>query len=119
MNNRELNQEELNDQINQARLAAEIADLSEPRARFAYYERHNNQIIVELRLGASFLFPPDLVQGLAGASPEDLMEVEVTPSGEGLHWEKLDVDLSIPSLMLGIFGSPAWMAELTNKSKAS
>jgi hypothetical protein len=52
---------------------------------------------------------------LAGASPDELAQVEVTPSGEGLHWETLDVDLSIPALMVGIFGTKAWMAELGSR----
>lgn len=61
------------------------------------------------------MFPPELVQGLVDASPDDLAQVELTPSGEGLHWETLDVDLSIPSLILGIFGTKAWMAELGSR----
>ncbi|HEY9849209.1 MAG TPA: DUF2442 domain-containing protein [Leptolyngbyaceae cyanobacterium] len=43
------------------------------------------------------------------ASAENLALVEITPSGEGLHWETLDVDLSIPYLMVGIFGTKLWM----------
>ena len=33
----------------------------------------------------------------------------------GLHWEKLDADLSIASLVVGIFGSHAWMRELARR----
>jgi hypothetical protein len=51
-----------------------------------------------LKSGAIYSFPPVLAQGLAGASPEDLAEVEVTPSGYGLHWENLDADLSFPAM---------------------
>jgi Protein of unknown function (DUF2442) len=36
----------------------------------------------------------------------------VTPSGYGLHWESLDVDLGVPQLVAGIFGTKAWMTEL-------
>jgi Protein of unknown function (DUF2442) len=36
----------------------------------------------------------------------------VTPSGYGLHWESLDVDLGVPQLVAGIFGTKAWMAKL-------
>jgi hypothetical protein len=54
---------------------------------------------------------------LAGASPKDLAEVEVTPSGDGLHWEKLDADFSVPALLAGVFGTEAWMAHI--KMKAS
>lgn len=33
----------------------------------------------------------------------------------GLHWEKLDADLSIVSLVVGIFGSHAWMREIARR----
>lgn len=49
------------------------------------------------------------MEGLTEASAENLALVEITPSGEGLHWETLDVDLSIPYLMVGIFGTKLWM----------
>ncbi|NEU73682.1 DUF2442 domain-containing protein [Hassallia byssoidea VB512170] len=116
MNNLDFTTEEtLNNEIAQARAAAAMADASEPRAQAAHYDLDLNRIVVELRSGATFLFPPELVQGLAGASPDNLNNVEVTPSGEGLHWEQLDVDMSIPALMLGIFGTKAWMAELGSR----
>lgn len=36
--------------------------------------------------------------------------------GFGLHWEALDVDLSIPTLMAGSFGTKAWMRELARRA---
>jgi hypothetical protein len=115
MENLNLTEETLKDEIAKAIAAAAKADASEPRAQAAYYDPNTGRTIIELRNGASFLFPPELVQGLAGASPDELAQVEVTPSGEGLHWETLDVDLSIPALMVGIFGTKAWMAELGSR----
>ncbi|MCL1464389.1 DUF2442 domain-containing protein [Argonema galeatum] len=111
MENQQLSEESLKEEIAKARAAAVIADVAEPRAKSAYYDANCDRIVIELRNGASFLFPPQLVQGLAGSSANDLAEVEVTPSGEGLHWETLDVDLSIPYLMVGIFGTKVWMAK--------
>ncbi|MEQ9667869.1 DUF2442 domain-containing protein [Coleofasciculus sp. G2-EDA-02] len=115
MKNTDLNEETLKNEIAQARSAAQVADASEPRAQSVHYDHKSGRTVIELQNGASFLFPPDLVQGLMDASPDDLAQVELTPSGEGLHWETLDVDLSIPSLMLGIFGTKAWMAELGSR----
>jgi hypothetical protein len=59
-----------------------------------------------------FSFPPELAQGLEGASPEQLADVWMPPSGSSIHWESLDVDFGIPELVAGIFGTKAWMAEL-------
>ncbi len=95
--------------------AAARADQIEPRAKSVRYDRRSHRIVVELRSGASFIFPPDLAQGLAGASPEDLANVQVTPSGAGLRWPTLDADFSLPNLLNGVFGTPRWMAEISQK----
>lgn len=100
------------EQYERALRAAAAADRAEPRAAAAFYERKSGRVVVELTNGASFAFPPELAEGLAGASAEDLAQVEVTPSGSGLHWETLEADLSVPGLLAGIFGTRAWMAEL-------
>ncbi len=103
--------------IAKATEAAAIANAVEPRADSAYYDQSSDRIVINLKSGATYSFPPALAQGLAGASPEDLAEVEVTPSGDGLHWEKLDADFSVSALLAGVFGTPAWMAQI--KMKAS
>ena len=95
-----------------AKRAAARADRIEPRAKSARYDRRTNRIVVELRNGATFMFPAELAQGLAGASPKDLAEVKVTPSGAGLRWPNLDADFSLPNLLAGEFGSKSWMAKL-------
>jgi len=84
----------------------------EPQAKSAYYDRPSNRIIVELKSGATFIVPCELIQGLRGAAPEDIAEVELGPHGAALHWEKLDVDFSVKGLMAGRFGNKAWMAQL-------
>lgn len=98
---------------------AGLEALKEPRAKSAKYSRARRQVVVELTNGCTFMFPVDMAQGLAGASDTALAEVEVLGSGFGLHWEKLDADLSIPSLVVGLFGSQAWMRELARRGGAS
>jgi hypothetical protein len=82
------------------------------RAVDAWYDCGDGVVVVQLRNGAFFGFPPELVQYLHGASEKDLSEVEITPSGDGLHWETLDADLEVSSLLAGIFGNKEWMREL-------
>jgi hypothetical protein len=101
--------------IASSREAADIANAVEPRAESAYYDPSRDRVIINLKSGTTFSFPPALAQGLADASPEDLAEVEVTPSGDGLHWEKLDADFSVPALLAGVFGTAAWMAQIKMK----
>lgn len=105
--------------ITSARRKGARAAISEPRARSARYVAASNRIIVSLTNGCQFIFPPRLVQGLAGAPPELIADVEITPRGAGLRWARLDVDLSVPNLALGIFGTQAWMRELAKRGGAT
>lgn len=81
-----------------------------PHARAAHYDRNADRVVVELVNGATFAFPPRLVEGLDRASPDAIAEVEVIGAGYGLHWESLDLDYSVPGLMNGVFGTARWMA---------
>ena len=79
-------------------------------ARSARYDRHRARVIVRLNTGVELTFPARLAEGLAEASLEELAEIEISGSGLGLHWPKIDADLYIPSLMQGMLGTKAWMA---------
>lgn len=81
-----------------------------PRAASARFDVSSGRLIIELVNGGTFAFPPRLAQGLEDATDEELAKVEVLGVGFGLHWEHLDVDLKIESLMAGRFGSRKYMA---------
>lgn len=55
-------------------------------------------MIVDLNNGATVAFPPQLVQGLHDASPEQIAEVEALGVGYGLHWETLNLDYTVHGL---------------------
>lgn len=76
----------------------------------ARYDRRRARVVVRLNTGVEVAFPPKLAQGLAGAEPDDLARIEISPSGLGLHWPSLDADLYVPGLLVGAFGSNRWMA---------
>lgn len=96
---------------------------SEPRAVTARYDRQLDRVIVDLTNGCTFAFPPHMAQGLEQANPDQLAQVEVLGRGYGLHWEAMDVDLSIPGLIAGIFGTKTYMArhagQATSPAKAA
>jgi hypothetical protein len=77
----------------------------------ARYDRRKSRIIIELNTGIQLAFPVELAEGLFGASPESLAEIEISPAGLGLHWPKLDADIYVPALLQGMFGSKNWMAQ--------
>ncbi len=82
---------------------------TEPRARAARYDRRTGRVHVDLTNGCSFAFPARKAQGLQRASDTELAQVEILGLGFGLHWERLDVDLSVPGLLAGLFGTKAYM----------
>jgi len=96
---------------------------TEPRAATARYDRKLDRVVVDLTNGCTFAFPPRLAQGLEAATDEQLQEIQILGVGYGLHWEALDVDLSIPGLLAGLFGTKAYMArragQATSPAKAA
>ncbi|UYN94848.1 MAG: DUF2442 domain-containing protein [Enhydrobacter sp.] len=84
--------------------------LTEPLAKSVRYERRTGRVIVDLTNGCTFVFPARALQGLAKASDAELAEVEILGTGYGLHWETLDADFTVPGLLMGVFGTRAWMA---------
>jgi len=89
---------------------------TQPRATSARYDRRGARIVVTLSNGLQLGVPVDLAQGLAGAHASDLNDIEISPTGLGLHWPKLDADLYLPALMNGVFGTRRWMARVMGKT---
>ena len=99
-------------QFERAQSAASQANRTEPRAISVAYDSALGLVSIHLQSGAIFSFPAAIAQGLAGAEPDALAQIEVTPMGDGLHWPTLDADFSVAGLLAGVFGTPRWMADL-------
>jgi hypothetical protein len=102
--------------IDDALARGKSARASEPRAISARFDTRSGRMIVDLTNGCTFAFPPRLVQGLEDAGDGDLSAVEILGAGYGLHWEALDVDISVPGLLAGIFGTKSHMARQAGKA---
>src|SRR4051812_7142165 len=74
----------------------------------AVFDRVSERVVLTLNTQVQISFPPDIAEGLAGASAEDLAVIEVSPSGLGLHWPRLEADLYLPGLLNGQMGSKRW-----------
>jgi hypothetical protein len=103
---------ELRTNFARASRAGRQAAKTEPRAARASYLAKENVLRIELTNGAAISIPVKLIPALKRASPNDVRSVEVLGRGGGLHWETLDVDLSVPGLVSSVFAGPEWMAEL-------
>ncbi len=89
-------------QINAALARGQANRRREPRATKVWYDAALQRVFVELENGRAFNFPPRLAQGLEAATDGQLAQVEILGDGYGLHWEALDVDVSIAGLMVAI-----------------
>jgi hypothetical protein len=81
-----------------------------PRALSARYDRRNDRVVIHLSTGIDLAFPPHIAQGLENATPAQLAAIEISPSGFGIHFPRLDADLYLPALLEGFLGSRQWMA---------
>lgn len=86
-----------------------------PTAVAARYDRRTGRVVIELSTGVGITFKPQSAQGLEKARPADLTEIEISPSGLGLHIPALDADLYLPALLDGLLGSRKWMAASMGK----
>lgn len=107
-----MSDEEFERQYREAVKRGEESMKTEPQARSARYDRESDRLIIELKNGATFMIPCNLIQGLRGTDPDLIAEVSLLPRGAALHWESLDVDFSVAGLLMGLFGTKIWMSEL-------
>lgn len=103
-------------QVQAAQARGQVEQATALRAMSAHYDTRKKLIVIDLANGSSFSFPPQLAQGLANARPVELAEIEISPQGIGLHWPKLDADLTVDGLLSGLFGSRSWMRSHTAKA---
>lgn len=87
-----------------------------PTAVTARYDRRVGRVVVALSTGLEIAFKPHHAQGLRDARPAQLADIEISPSGLGLHFPHLDADLYLPALLQGFLGSRQWMAQAMGKA---
>ena len=68
-------------EIDAALARGRAAQLAEPRAAGARYDRASGRVVVELTNGCTFAFPARLAQGLERATDEQLAAVEILGAG--------------------------------------
>lgn len=76
-----------------------LALQSEPRAERVHFT--DDELVVGLADGRSLSIPLAWFPRLAGASPQARAEFELLGDGLGIHWPKLDEDISVLGLLAG------------------
>ena len=100
-------------------MAAERAkrrQAAQPRAISARFDRASGRIVIELSSRVEVSFFPRDAQGLEHAQASQLERMEISPSGIGIHFPRLDADLYVPAILEGLLGSRRWMAANLGRS---
>src|SRR5260370_25175313 len=98
------------DDFKQANQGAKDREARLPRVVSAHYDPKTRRIVIHLSSKLMVSFSPADAEGLEDAQPSQLKEIEISPSGFGLHFPAVDADVYLPGLLEGFLGSKAWMA---------
>ena len=74
------------------------------RTKSARYDRQAECVVLELTNGFLFAFPIRAIPVLRTATAAQRAAVTVDRAGSTLRWDALDVDLSVPGLLLSAVG---------------
>lgn len=89
----------------------------EPRAKSVHFDPIGKRLHIELQDGQdgiAVLIPVALIQGLDAATAGDIEGIKLLGGGHALHWPSLDVDVTVPGLVSGVFGTQRWMRHLAS-----
>jgi hypothetical protein len=100
----------LRDEFEMANQRAKRREGSVPRIVAAHYDRKAGRVVIQLSSKLIVSFSPGDVEGLEDADSSQLSEIEISPSGFGIHFPAVDADIYVPTLLEGILGSREWMA---------
>ena len=72
---------------------------STPTATAARFDVAGGSLVVDLSNGERLEFVRSELSWLQAADEKDLVDIEISPVGLGIHFPKVDVDLYVPSLI--------------------
>ena len=73
-------------QLRSAKQRTQAFELHVPKAVSAQFDARQRLLFIELESRAILCFRDVDLQGLAGADGRDLREIEISPSGYGIHF---------------------------------
>ena len=94
---------------------AAVRKAATPAVVAVRYDAERERIVLTLGTGVEVAFEPRLAQGFEKARPADLDVAEISPSGLGVHFPKIDADIYLPGLLDGLLGSKRYLAARNGK----
>ena len=88
--------------------------LGEPRLKDVRLARVDGEALLVLVMDdeSPDYLPTARLEGLGNASDDAVSRFEISEDGLGLSWPGLDVDLFVPALLQGVYGTEKWMTSL-------
>jgi hypothetical protein len=89
-------------------------DVEEPRAESADLSHIDGESVIVLKMSDSsrHYIPKSKIEGVADIDDGTAAQIEITQDGYGLRWPAIDLDLYVPYLLQGIYGTKRWMAKI-------
>jgi hypothetical protein len=107
--------EAVDDRLSTAAAAGKARRVRGELAAGVRYDARTARLQIELTSGVGVSIPVSKIEGLAGTSASVIRSVRIDGGGYGLYWPSLDLDLAVPDLVAGCFGSRTWMSALARQ----
>ena len=89
------------------------------RAVGAFYDPINELVMIETTRGFRWGIPNASIPAITTAPAEALVHLTLSPQGDGIHWDALDVQLSVPGLLVDALGVGTLARELARRGGQS
>lgn len=106
-------------QIKAAREVGKHALDHDFHAEAAWYDSEKALVWIKTINGIYHGVPAKNLQGLQNGTEQQLLDIELSPKGTGLHWPQLDADLTVHGIMTGVYGTKKWMEQLKSSQMNS
>ena len=95
-------------------LAEAASATADPTVSEAHFENPGDgmALIIKMSDGSVHGIPKSKLEGLADATDEVASNFEISEGGLGLRWPQIDLDMFVPALLQGTYGTRAWMSSL-------
>jgi len=112
MAKRKMTAAEIDAELDLARKRTQRARASGHRIATATYNARAHHVLLTLTSGVTVGIPIARIPHLADATSAQLKRVTVTPTGSGVSWDELDVDLTIEGLLVDALGPSSFARAL-------
>lgn len=109
---KKLSSTEIDAELDAARARTKMARASGRRAVTATYDAKHQRLMLLLTSGIIIGIPVAQIKSLAKVPAAQLKRVSVTPTGSGISWNDLDIDLTLEGLLTHAFGRSTFARSL-------